>query len=83
MHKAEKAGLNPAVPSLKVHKAVIWTTDFFPVKVWTPFGLVPCYVLVFIQLKTRKIIIARITAHPNGNWKAQTARNLTGWDGVL
>jgi hypothetical protein len=41
------------------------------------------YVLFFIQLKTRKVIIAGISAHLNDNWMAQIGRNLTGWDGAL
>jgi transposase InsO family protein len=68
---------------IKIHNDVIWATDFFTAEVWTPFDLATYYVLFFIQLKTRKVIIAGITAHPNDNWMAQTARNLTGWDGEL
>ncbi len=68
---------------LKIHKDVIWATDFFTAEVWTPFGLVTYYVLFFIQVKTRKIVIGGITAHPNGEWMAQIVRNLTGRDGEL
>ena len=68
---------------IKIHKDVIWATDFFTAEVWTPFGLVTYYVLFFIQIKTRKVIIGGITAHPNGEWMSQVARNLTGWDGEL
>ena len=68
---------------LKIHKDVIGATDFFTAEVWTPFGLVTYYVLFFIQVKTRKIVIGGITANPNGEWMAQIARNLTGWDGEL
>ena len=35
---------------IKVHKNVIWATDFFTVEVWTPFGLVTYYILFFIQI---------------------------------
>ena len=65
---------------IKLHKDVIWATDFFTAEVWTPFGLVTYYVLFFIQIKTRKVIIGGITAHPNGEWMSQVARNLTDWD---
>ena len=34
----------------------------------------------FIQIKTKKVIIPGITAHPNDDWMSQVARNLTGWD---
>lgn len=68
---------------IKIHKDVIWATDFFTAEVWTPFGLVTYYVLFFIQIKTKKVIIPGITTHPNDNWMAQVARNLTDWDGEL
>lgn len=68
---------------IEIHKDVIWATDFFTAEVWTPFGLKTYYVLFFIQLKTRKVTIAGITNHPNDNWMAQVARNLTNWDGEL
>ena len=68
---------------IKIHKDVIWATDFFTAEVWTPFGLVTYYVLFFIQIGTKKVIIPGITAHPNDDWMTQVARNLTGWDGEL
>ena len=36
--------------------------------------------MFFIEVKTRKVIIGGITPYPNGEWMAQVARNLTGWD---
>ena len=68
---------------IKIHKDEIWATDFFTTEVWTPLGLVTFYVLFFIQIKTRKIVLGGITAHPDSEWMAQVARNLTGWDGEL
>ncbi len=68
---------------INVHKDVIWATDFFTADVWTPFGLATYYVLFFIEIKTRRVIIGGITSHPNGDWMAQVARNLTGWDGEM
>lgn len=68
---------------IRIHKDVVWATDSFTAEVWTTFGLATYYVLFFIQLKTRKVIIADITSPPNDNWMAQTARNLTSWDGRL
>ena len=65
---------------IKIHKDVIWATDFFTAEVWTPFGLMTYYVLFFIQIKTKKVIIPGITAHPNDGWMSQVARNLTGGD---
>jgi putative transposase len=34
------------------------------------------YVLFFIELDTRRIHLAGVTANPNGAWVAQQARNL-------
>ena len=65
---------------IKIHKDVIWAADFFTAEVWTPFGLATYYVLFFIQIKTKKVVISCITAHPNDDWMAQVARNLTAWD---
>ncbi len=68
---------------IRTHKDVIWATDFFSAEVWTSLGLVTYYVLFFIEIKTRRVVIGGISPHPNGEWMAQAARNLTGWDGEM
>jgi putative transposase len=47
--------------------------DFFTVE--TVF-LRRLYVLVFIELATRKIYLAGVTANPTGAWATQQARNI-------
>ena len=46
---------------LKAHGDVMAATDFFTVEVWTPRGLMTCYVLFIIHLSTRSAHIAGVT----------------------
>ncbi|MCP4901874.1 MAG: helix-turn-helix domain-containing protein, partial [bacterium] len=62
---------------IRAHMDVLAGTDFFTVEVLTLRGLVTFYVLFFIHLKTRKVDVVGITAHPNERWMKQVARNVT------
>ena len=68
---------------LKAHWDSIASIDFTTVEVWTRHGLTTFYVLIVMELKTRRIAIAGVTENPCGNWIKQIARNLTGWGGFL
>ncbi len=58
--------------------------DFSTTEVWTVRGLVTMFVLVVMELKTRRIEIAGVTANPNSVSVQQMARNLTDpQDGFL
>jgi putative transposase len=51
----------------------ILASDFFTVEtVW----LKTLYVLIFIELSTRRVHLAGVSAHPDGAWVTQQARNL-------
>jgi transposase InsO family protein len=68
---------------IRRHKAVLWATDFFTAEVWTCTGLTTCYVLFFLHLQTRRVILAGITPFPNEAWLKQIARNLTVDEGLM
>ena len=68
---------------IRSHKEVLWATDFFTEEVWSTSGLVTVYVLFFIHLQTRKIILGGLTPAPDERWVKQIARNVTGVTGEL
>jgi transposase InsO family protein len=78
-----KAGMSWA-QFLKLHWEVLAATDFFTVEVATWHGLVTYYVLVVMELATRRVEIAGITPHPTAAFMQQCARQLTDpFDGFL
>jgi transposase InsO family protein len=69
---------------LKLHWEVLAAADFFTVEVVTWHGLVTYYVLVVMELATRRVQIAEITPHPTVAFMQQCARQLTDpFDGFL
>src|SRR5215510_12631186 len=62
---------------LTMHWEVLAATDFFTVEVATWHGLVTYYVLVVMELATRRVQIAGITPHPTAAFMQQCARQLT------
>ena len=60
-----------------MHWEVLAATDFFTVEVATWHGLVTYYVLVVMELATRRVEIAGITPHPTTVFMQQCARQLT------
>jgi transposase InsO family protein len=69
---------------LKMHWEVLAATDFFTVEVATWYRLVTYYILVVMELSTRRVQIAGITPHPTAAFMQQCARQLTDpFDGFL
>ena len=69
---------------LKIHWEVLAATDFFTVEVATWHGLVTYYVLVVMELATRRVQVAGITPHPTAAFMQQCARQLTDpFDGFV
>src|ERR687891_309901 len=89
----ERHGIDPAPERsrkttwkqfLTQHWELIVAADFFVIEVWTAKGLQRFIVLFFIELSTRRVQIAGISAAANGLWMNQIARNLTdSVDGLL
>ena len=58
--------------------------DFFTIEAWTRRGLQRFVILFFMELSTRKVVIAGIASSPSGLWLSQVGRNLTdAVDGLL
>jgi putative transposase len=58
---------------LRAQAKSVLSADFFTVEtLW----LKRLYVLFFIELSTRRVYLAGVTAHPDSAWVAQRARNL-------
>ena len=67
-----------------MHWEVLAATDFFTVEVSTWHGLLTYYVLVVMELSTRRVEIAGITPYPTAAFMQQCARQLTDhFDGFL
>jgi hypothetical protein len=64
-------------------KDVLWATDFFTEEVGSATGLMTVYVLFFIHLQTRKLVLGGLTSNPHEQWVKQIARNVTGVTGEL
>ena len=79
----QQAGIDPAPRRssetwrefLRAQASGIVACDFFTVDTVLFSRL---YVLVFIEVATRRVFLARITANPTGDWATRQARNVMG-----
>ncbi len=80
----ERSERTPWRTFLAAHWETVAATDFFTVEVATVRRLVTYYVLVVIELSSRKVHIAGITPGPDGPFMMRVGRNLTDpFDGFL
>lgn len=88
MHGSEPAPTRQRRTSWRTFLSAHWDTlaavDFTTTEVWSLKGLVTLYILVVMELRTRRIEIAGVTASPDSAWITQAARQLTNCeDGFL
>lgn len=53
---------------VKRHAETLWAVDFFSVKTVTIKGLQEMYLMAFLCLSTREVIVTSSTEHPNSAW---------------
>lgn len=53
---------------LKQHAASLWQCDFFSKRVLTLKGVREAFVIAFLNVKTRKVILSPATLHPDETW---------------
>jgi putative transposase len=53
---------------IRQHRDVLWATDFFTTEIWTRWGLTTYYVLFFIHVRSRRIVLGGISQNPNEGW---------------
>ena len=58
---------------LQRHGETLWACDFFSIKAVTSRGLCDMYVMAFLCLKTREVILSDSTEHPNSAWVSKQA----------
>jgi len=58
------------------HMATLWACDFFSVRSWTIGGMVDLYVVFFIHVDSRRVIVSGVSANPDDIWMKQQARNM-------
>ena len=69
---------------LKAHWEVLAAIDFDTIEVWTKEGLTTFYLLIVMEIATRRVYFAGCTPNPDDPWMMQMARNLTDpHDGFL
>jgi putative transposase len=61
---------------IKIHAATLWQCDFFTKRIVTPKGLRDAFVLVFLHVQTRRVLVTPATQHPGEAWVTEQAAAL-------
>jgi putative transposase len=56
------------------HAETLWAADFFSVRTVTARGMREMYLLIFLCLETRELIVSPATEHPNSQWVCAQAQ---------
>lgn len=59
---------------LKRHASSLWQCDFFSRRIVTPRGLRQAFVLAFIHVQTRRVVLSPATLKPTGAWVEEQAK---------
>jgi len=60
---------------LKTHAETLWACDFFSVRSVTRKGIVRLYMLVFLHVDSRRVIVSPATEHPDSAWVTSQAES--------
>ena len=58
---------------IKQHAASLWQCDFFSKRILTLKGVREAFVIAFLNVKTRQVILSPATLHPNEEWVVSQA----------
>jgi len=59
---------------IRAHAASLWACDFVCRRVCTPRGLVEHFVLFFVHVASRRVVVSPATARPDSEWMVEQAR---------
>ena len=62
---------------IKRHFETLWACDFFTKTIWTAMGPKLFHVLFFLNIRTRKVHIAGMTAKPNKEWVVNASKSVS------
>lgn len=61
---------------LRRHAKTLWACDFVSQKIITKKGMKEAFFLIFIHIKSRRVIVTESTLHPDAAWVAERAERL-------